>query len=82
MTYATALGIIMLYYAMIVREYIRKYLVIILPWGKYVYNKMTMGLNISTDVFQRELSMIFQNISYILVYIDNILVTCRQSKRY
>ena len=82
MTYATALGIIMLYYAMIVREYIRKYLVIILSWGKYVYNKMTMGLNISTDVFQRELSMIFQNISYILVYIDNILVTCRQSKRY
>ena len=82
MTYATALGIIMLYYAMIVREYIRKYLVIILSWGKYVYNKMTMGLNISTDVFQRELSMIFQNISYILVYIDNILVTCRHSKRY
>lgn len=76
MTYATALGIIMLYYAMIVREYIRKYLVIILSWGKYVYNKMPMGLIISTDGFQRELSMIFQNISYILVYIDDILVTC------
>ena len=35
-------------------EYLKKmqkYLVIILPWVKYVYLKIPMGLNISADVF-------------------------------
>ena len=41
--FATALNMIMLYYAMRVRKDLRKYLVIILPWEKYVYKKMPMG---------------------------------------
>ena len=57
----------------------RKYLEIVLPWGKYVYNKMSMGLKISADVFQRELSMLFQNMPYILVCIDDILVITKRS---
>ena len=59
-TYATALDMIISYYVMKVREDMRKYLVIILPWSKYVYNKMPMGLKIPADFFQRELSMIFK----------------------
>ena len=68
MTYATALDIIMSYYGMNVREDIRKCLVIILPRGKYVYNKMPMWLKISADVFQRELSMLFQNMPYFSIH--------------
>ena len=79
MTYATVLDMIMSYYAMNVREDMRKYLVIILPWDKYVYNKMPMGMKISADVFQRELSMLFQNMPYCLVYIDDILVITKGS---
>ena len=74
MTYATTFDMIMSYYAMNVREDMRKYHVIILPWGKYVYNKMPMKLKISEDAFQRESSVLFQNIPYVLVYIDDILV--------
>ena len=70
MTYATALDLIQSYYAMNIKKNMQKYL----PWGKYVYLKMPMGLNISADVFQRELSRLFQGISYVLVYIDDILV--------
>jgi len=44
-TYAKVLDMIMSYYPMNVREDMIKCLVIILPWGKYVYNKMSMGLN-------------------------------------
>ena len=40
---------------------------------------MPMGLKISADVFQRELSMIFQNMPYVLVYIDDILVITKGS---
>ena len=79
MLYATALDMIMSYCAMNVREDMRKYLVIILPWGKYVYNKMPMGLKNSADVFQRELIILFQNIPHILVYIDDILVITKGS---
>ena len=52
----------------------QKYLVIILLWDKYVYLKMPMGLNILADVFQRELSRLFQSIPFVLVYINDILI--------
>ena len=38
-----------------------------------------MGLKISADVFQRELSMLFQDMPYVLVYIDDILVITKGS---
>ena len=74
MTFVTALDLIQSYYAMNIQKRMQKYLVIILPWSKYVYLKMPMGLNISADVFQRELSRLFQGMPYVLVYIDDILV--------
>ena len=52
----------------------QKYLVIILLWDKYVYLKMPMGLNILADVFQRELSRLFQSMPFVLVYINDILI--------
>ena len=49
-------------------------LVIILPWGKYVYKKMPMGLKISADVFQQELGNQFKHLPYMLIYVDDILI--------
>ena len=54
------------------------YLVIIIPWGKYVYLKMSMGLNISADVFRRELSRLFQGITFVPVYINDILIITKE----
>ena len=36
-----------------------------------------MGMKIPADVFQKESSMIFQEIPYILIYIDDILITTK-----
>ena len=69
----------MSYYAMNVRKDMRKNLVIILPWRKYVYNKMPVGLNISADDFQRELSRLFQKMPFVLVYIDDILIITKET---
>ena len=33
-----------------------------------------MGLNISADVFQREISRLFEGMPYVFVYIDDILI--------
>ena len=72
MTYVTALDQIMSYYAMNVSKKMWKYLTIILPFGKYQYMKMLMGLKISSDVVQREMSKPFQDCNYVLVYIDDL----------
>ena len=53
---------------------VQKYLTIILPWGKYRYKKMPMGLSISADVFQREMTKLFDGLDFVMVYIDDILV--------
>ena len=60
MVYATNLDMIMSYYAMNVRKDMWRYLVIIIPWGKYVYKKMPMVLKISADVFQKDLVYCFK----------------------
>ena len=73
-TYATVLDLIQSYYAMNIKKSMQKYLVIILSWGKYVYLEMSMGIHISADVFQRELSRIFQGMIFVLVYIDVVLI--------
>ena len=54
-------------------------LTIILPFGKYQHAKMPMGLTISTDVFQREMSKLFEGIDFVLVYIDDILIVTKST---
>ena len=62
---------------MVMAERVQKYLTIILPWGKYQYLKMPMGLSVSVDVFQREMTKLFYGLEYVLVYIGDILVVTK-----
>ena len=41
--------------------------------------KMPMGLKISADVFQREMSKLFEDLPYVLVYIDDLLIVTKGS---
>ena len=41
--------------------------------------KMPMGLKISADVFQREMSKLFEDLPYVLVYIDDQLIVTKGS---
>ena len=81
MTYVTALDQIMSYYAMDMSKKVWEYLTIILPFGKYQNTKMPMGLKISADVFQREMSKLFEDLSYVLVYINDLLIVTKGSYR-
>jgi hypothetical protein len=47
---------------------------IILPWGKYCYLRLPMGLACSPDVYQEKMSEIFIDMISIIVYQDDILV--------
>lgn len=79
MTYVTALDQILSYYTLEMDPKTWKYLTIILPWGKYQYKKMPMGLNISADVFQREMTKLFEGLDFVMVYIDDVLIVTKSS---
>ena len=62
-----------------IKKSMQKYLVIIIPWGKYVYLKMPMGLDIPADVYRWELSRLFQGITFVPVYINDILIITKET---
>jgi putative transposase len=46
-----------------------------MPFGKYKYQHLPMGLCNSPDIFQERMYEIFSDLEYIHVYIDDLLVT-------
>jgi hypothetical protein len=47
----------------------------ILPWGKYQYTRLPMGVKTSPDIFQRIMYKLLGDIHTIQVYLDDILIT-------
>eukprot|EP00957_Ditylum_brightwellii_P142059 10823171-Ditylum_brightwellii.AAC.1 len=47
---------------------------IVLPWGKYKYLKLPMGLCNSPDIFQEKITKMFADIKDAHVYIDDLLL--------
>ena len=72
--YVTAIDLNMGYYAMALTERSKDLCTIILPWGKYRYNSLPMGVYIATDVFQQRLSEIMASVPHVYVFIDDILI--------
>ena len=52
---------------------------IVLPWGKYKYKKLPMGLCNSADIFQEKMSKLFVGLECVRAYIDNLLVISKGS---
>ena len=77
--WVTGLDQILSYYTMVMSSSTQKYLTIILPWGKYQYLKILMGLNIWTDIFQRKITKLFDGLDYVMVCIDDVLVVTKGS---
>jgi hypothetical protein len=47
----------------------------ILPWGKYQYKKLPMGVRTRPDIFQRTMYELLGDIPNIQFYLDDILIT-------
>ena len=52
---------------------------IVLPWGKYEYQKLPMGLCNSPDIFQEKMSELFIGFENVRVYIDDLLIISKGS---
>ena len=53
----------------------KKLCTIVLPWGKYEYQKLPMGLSNSPDIFQENMSNLFRDLDFVREYIDDLLIT-------
>ena len=47
---------------------------IVLPFGKYEYQRLPMGLCNSPDIFQEKMSTLMQDLEYVRAYIDDLLI--------
>ena len=52
----------------------RKLCTIVLPWGKFEYQKLPMGLCNSPDIFQEKMNELFNGLEYVRAYIDDLLI--------
>ena len=77
--YATSLDLNMGYYHIELTPFSKTLCTIILPWGKYEYQRLPMGLCNSPDIFQEKMSEIFAHMEYVRAYIDDILAITTES---
>jgi len=47
---------------------------IVLPWDKYEYQKLPIGLCNSPDIFQEKMSTLFHDLENVRAYINDLLV--------
>ena len=72
--YATSLDLNMGYYHIELSPNSRKLCTIVLPWGKFEYLKLPMGLCNSPDIFQEKMNELFHDFEFVRAYIDDLLI--------
>ena len=77
--YATSLDLNMGYYHLELDDRAKELCTIILPFGKYEYQRTPMGLCNSPDVFQEKMNELFCGIDYVRAYIDDVLALTKDS---
>ena len=77
---ATAIDLSQGYYHIPLSESAQKICTTILPFGKYSYKRLPMGLALAPDIFQSIMTEMFCDLDYVLVYIDDILILQRKNK--
>ena len=63
------------YYHVPLDEYSQSLCSTVLPWGKYKYKRLPMGIKNSPDVFQAIMTEILGDLDFVSVYLDDILIT-------
>ncbi len=72
--YATSLDLNMGYYHIRLTPKASSYCTVVLPWGKYEYLRLPMGLCNSPDIFQEKMSELMIGLEFARAYIDDLLV--------
>jgi hypothetical protein len=78
-TWITTLDLNMGYYHIRLSWQAQRICVTILPWGKYVYCRLPMGISTAPNIFQENMSSLFENYDFVCVYIDDLLIITKGS---
>jgi hypothetical protein len=72
--YATSLDLNMGYYHMLLTPFAHRLCTIVLPWGKYEYCRLPMGLSVSPDIVQEKMSELMTGPDFAHAYLDDLLI--------
>jgi hypothetical protein len=76
---ATALDLSLGFYTIPLDEESKKLCSTILPWGKYAYERMPMGVSCAPGLFQAVMCEVLQGLD-VLIYIDDVLIIQRENE--
>jgi len=77
--YATALDLNMGYYTIWLNPDAQNLCTIVLPWGKYRYKRLPMGVSGAPDIFQAKMSSLMAGLEFVRVYLDDCLITSKST---
>src|SRR6478752_4343376 len=77
--YATSLDLNMGYYHLLLTPNASRLCNVVLPWGKYEYLRLPMGLCNSPDIFQEKMSKLMMGLEFARVYLDNLFLITKNS---
>ena len=72
--YATSLDLNMGYYHLSLMPNASQLCTVVLPWGKYEYLRLPMGLCNSPDIFQKKMSELMAGLEFARAYLDDLLI--------
>ena len=72
--FATSLDLNMGYYHLSLMPNASQLCTVVLPWGKYEYLRLPMGLCNSPDIFQEKMSELMIGLEFARAYLDNLLI--------
>ena len=72
--YATAIDLSMGYYHIPLDKHSQELCTTILPWGKFRYKRLPMGVSSAPDIFQAIMQEMLGDLEFVRVYIDDILI--------
>jgi hypothetical protein len=78
-TYATVFDLNMGYYTFRLDPDASKICTIILPWGKYSYLRLPMGIACSPDIYQAKMSELMGTLEFVRTYIYDLLCITKGS---
>jgi Reverse transcriptase (RNA-dependent DNA polymerase) len=77
--YATAIDLSMGYCHIPLCPKCQEYCTLVLPWGRYIYFGLPMGVASSAEIFQNVMNKIFADMPEVRAYIDDILIATKSS---
>ena len=72
--WVTTIDLNMGYHNILLDSESSKLCTVVLPWGKYEYLRLPMGLCNAPDIFQEKMANLMQDHKFVRIYIDDVLV--------